>query len=61
MRLSISKHIYSALINSAVADSAVGNKIFPIATKNEVQFTLNSFWDIKAARPQAFGALEITA
>lgn len=38
MRLSISKHIYSALINSAVADSAVGNKIFPIATKNEVQF-----------------------
>lgn len=38
MRLSISKHIYSALMNSAVAESAVGNKIFPIATKNEVQF-----------------------
>lgn len=38
MRLSISKHIYSALMSSAVAESAVGNKIFPIATKNEVQF-----------------------
>lgn len=25
-------------MNSAVAESAVGNKIFPIATKNEVQF-----------------------
>ena len=28
------------------------------AAKNQIQFTLNSFWDIKPARPQAFGVLE---
>lgn len=38
MRLSISKHIYSALLASADIRKAVGNKIFPIATKNEVDF-----------------------
>lgn len=38
MRLSISKHIYSALLASADIRKAVGNKIFPIATKNEVEF-----------------------
>ena len=38
MRLSISKHIYSALSASAEISKAVGNKIFPIATKNEVEF-----------------------
>lgn len=38
MRLSISKHIYSALSASADIRKAVGNKIFPIATKNEVEF-----------------------
>lgn len=38
MRLCISKHIYSALVASADINKAVGNKIFPIATKNEVEF-----------------------
>ena len=38
MRLEISKHIYSALSNSADIQKAVGNKIYPIATKNEVPF-----------------------
>lgn len=39
MRLSISKHIYAALSGSADIESAIGkNKIFPIATKNEVDF-----------------------
>lgn len=39
MRLSISKHIYSALSGSAEIQKAIGkNKIFPIATKNEVPF-----------------------
>lgn len=28
------------------------------AAKNQIQFTLNSFWDIKPARKQAFGVLE---
>lgn len=31
------------------------------AAKNQIQFTLNSFWDIKPARAQAFGVLEATA
>ena len=30
------------------------------AAKNQIQFTLNSFWDIKPARKQAFGVLEAT-
>ena len=38
MRLVISKHIYSALSKSADIKKAVGNKIYPIATKNEVPF-----------------------
>lgn len=39
MRLSISTHIYSALSGSADIQKAIGkNKIFPIATKNEVEF-----------------------
>ena len=39
MRLSISKHIYAALSGSAEIQKAIGkNKIFPIATKNEVEF-----------------------
>lgn len=38
MRLAISKHIYSALSASAELKKAVGDKIFPIATKNEVEF-----------------------
>lgn len=39
MRLTISKHIYAALSGSAEIVKAIGeNKIFPIATKNEVEF-----------------------
>ena len=38
MRLEISKHIYSALTTSAELTKAIGNKIYPIATKNEVPF-----------------------
>ena len=41
MRLSISKHIHSALSGYAPIQEAIGkNKIFPIATKNEVKFPL---------------------
>jgi hypothetical protein len=38
MRLAISKHIYSALSASEELKKAVGDRIFPIATKNEVEF-----------------------
>lgn len=39
MRLSISRHIHAALSGSADIQKAIGkNKIFPIATKNEVPF-----------------------
>lgn len=39
MRLSISKHVHAVLSGSAVIRSAIGmNKVFPIATKNEVPF-----------------------
>ena len=39
MRLSISKHIHAALSGSSEIQKAIGkNKIFPIATKNEVPF-----------------------
>lgn len=38
MRLVVSKHIYSALTASAELNKAVGKKIYPIATKNEVLF-----------------------
>lgn len=39
MRLSISKHIHSMLSGSAEIQKAIGkNKVFPIATKNEVAF-----------------------
>lgn len=39
MRLSISKHIHAALSGFAPILEAIGsNKIYPIATKNEVEF-----------------------
>ena len=38
MRLSISKHIYKTLVGYPPLKKAVGEKIFPIATKNEVAF-----------------------
>lgn len=38
MRLVVSKHIYSALSASTELNMAVGKKIYPIATKNEVPF-----------------------
>lgn len=31
---------------------------YTLANKNQIRFTLNSNWDIKPARPQAFGVLE---
>ena len=34
---------------------------YSFVKQNKVQFTLNSFWDIKPARPQAFGVLELSA
>ena len=57
--------IYYGYFNYALVgqfgDSTLIVDPYSLAKKNQVQFTLNSFWDIKAARPQAFGALEITA
>ena len=39
MRLNISKHIYAALAGSEEIQKVMGkNKVFPIATKNEVPF-----------------------
>lgn len=39
MRLVISKHIHAALTGSEELTKAIGvNKVFPIATKNEVEF-----------------------
>jgi hypothetical protein len=39
MRLQISKHIHAALTGSTELRNAIGvNKVFPIATKNEVEF-----------------------
>jgi hypothetical protein len=38
MKLSISKHIYKTLLGYPPLKKAVGEKIFPIATKNEVAF-----------------------
>lgn len=39
MRLVISKHIHAALTGSTELRNAIGvNKVFPIATKNEVEF-----------------------
>lgn len=39
MRLVISKHIHAALTGSTELKNAIGvNKVFPIATKNEVEF-----------------------
>lgn len=38
-------------------DSALVVDPYTLAKKNQVQFTLNTHFDIKAARPQAFGKL----
>lgn len=38
MKISVANHIYTVLTESAGISSAVGNKIFPIVTKNEVEF-----------------------
>lgn len=38
MRLQISKHIYAALRSYEPLKSVIGDKVFPIATKNEVTF-----------------------
>lgn len=38
MKLSISKHIYKTLLGYPPLKKAVGERIFPLATKNEVAF-----------------------
>lgn len=38
MKVSVSQHIYTALSSDAGIVKAVGKKIYPIATKNEVKF-----------------------
>ena len=38
MRISISKHIYKTLSETADIKKLIGNKIYPIATKTEVRF-----------------------
>ena len=51
---------FSYALVGQFGDSTLIVDPYTLAKKNQVQFTLNSFWDIKAARPQAFGVLEAT-
>ena len=55
--------IYYGYFNYALVgqfgDSQLIVDPYTSAKKNQVNFTLNSFWDIKAARPQAFGVFEV--
>lgn len=57
--------IYYGYFNYALVgqfgDSTLIVDPYTLAKKNQVQFTLNSFWDIKPARSQAFGVLEKNA
>ena len=56
--------IYYGYFNYALVgqfgDSTLIVDPYSLAKKNQVQFTLNSFWDIKPARPEAFGVLELS-
>ena len=52
---------FSYALVGQFGDSTLIVDPYTLAKKNQVQFTLNSFWDIKPARPQAFGVLEATA
>ena len=57
--------IYYGYFNYALVgqfgDSTLIVDPYSLVKQNKVQFTLNSFWDIKPARPQAFGVLELSA
>jgi HK97 family phage major capsid protein len=54
--------VYYGYFNYALVgqfgDSTLIVDPYSLVKQNKVQFTLNSFWDIKPARPQAFGVLE---
>lgn len=52
---------FSYALVGQFGDSTLVVDPYTLAKKNQVQFTLNSFWDIKPARTQAFGVLELTA
>ena len=52
---------FSYALVGQFGDSALIVDPYTKAAKNQIQFTLNSFWDIKPARAQAFGVLEATA
>ena len=49
---------FSYALVGQFGDSTLIVDPYTLAKKNQVQFTLNSFWDIKPARSQAFGVLE---
>ena len=49
---------FSYALVGQFGDSTLIVDPYTLAKKNQVQFTLNSFWDIKQARAQAFGVLE---
>lgn len=52
---------FSYALVGQFGDSTLIVDPYTLAKKNQVQFTLNSFWDIKPARTQAFGVLELSA
>jgi len=52
---------FSYALVGQFGDSTLIVDPYTLAKKNQVQFTLNSFWDIKPARAQAFGVLEANA
>lgn len=52
---------FSYALVGQFGDSTLIVDPYTLAKKNQVQFTLNSFWDIKPARTQAFGVLEAQA
>jgi hypothetical protein len=49
---------YSYALVGQFGDSTLIVDPYTLANKNQIRFTLNSHWDIKAARTQAFGVLE---
>ena len=49
---------FSYALVGQFGDSTLIVDPYTLAKKNQVQFTLNSFWDIKPARTQAFGVLD---
>ena len=51
---------FSYALVGQFGDSTLIVDPYTLVKKNQVQFTLNSFWDIKPARKQAFGVLEAT-